>query len=171
MCEPNPCKNGGTCLRAGNDFDCQCARGYRGSFCHVGKYNTAVTLLSHSFTYKRECNGRGVFPAPSDCYIGDGESYRGTVSETINGDECLQWNSHFIIENGVDPFKSFQDKDGLGPHNACRSQKKNAHVSSNSTETHKRRCANEFCVIQKSRWRDHALVLLQKRTKAILGLL
>eukprot|EP00066_Takifugu_rubripes_P002082 XP_003963745.1 PREDICTED: hyaluronan-binding protein 2-like [Takifugu rubripes] len=93
VCEPNPCKNGGTCVRAGNDFDCQCAPGYRGSVCHVG---------------------------PSDCYTSDGESYRGTVSETSEGDECLYWNSHFIVANGVDPFKSFVDKDGLGPHNFCR---------------------------------------------------
>uniref|UniRef100_H3D7C0 trypsin n=1 Tax=Tetraodon nigroviridis TaxID=99883 RepID=H3D7C0_TETNG len=83
VCEPNPCQNGGTCVRAGNDFDCQCAPGFRGSLCQV---------------------------APNDCYIGDGESYRGTVSETSNGDECLQWNSHFIIENGVNPFTSFQNK-------------------------------------------------------------
>lgn len=48
MCEPNPCKNGGTCVRAGNDFDCQCVSGYRGNLCYVGKYNTAVTLLPHS---------------------------------------------------------------------------------------------------------------------------
>lgn len=51
VCEPNPCKNGGTCVRAGNDFDCQCAPGYGGSFCHVGKYNTAVMLLSHALAH------------------------------------------------------------------------------------------------------------------------
>lgn len=53
----------------------------------------------------------------------DGESYRGNVSETENGFECLYWNSHFILENGVDPFNSFEDEDGLGPHNFCRSGK------------------------------------------------
>lgn len=74
--------------------------------------------------HKHDCNGCAVLLGPDDCYIGDGESYRGTVSQTIAGDECLQWNSHFIIENGVDPFKSFQDKDGLGPHNSCRSLRK-----------------------------------------------
>lgn len=52
-----------------------------------------------------------------------------------------------------------------------KKKKKNAHVYTKSRETQKRRCANEFCVIQKSRRRDHALVLLQERTKAVLGLL
>ncbi|XP_061693252.1 hyaluronan-binding protein 2 [Syngnathoides biaculeatus] len=93
VCEPNPCKNGGQCVKDGNDFDCVCPPGFNGRFCHVG---------------------------PNDCYEDDGESYRGTVSETIDGDECLYWNSHFILEKGTDPFNSFEDSDGLGPHNFCR---------------------------------------------------
>ncbi|XP_018535715.1 hyaluronan-binding protein 2 [Lates calcarifer] len=93
VCEPNPCRNGGQCIKDGKDFDCQCPPGYRGRFCHVG---------------------------PDDCFVDDGESYRGNVSETDDGDECLYWNSHFLLENGADPFSSFADKDGLGPHNFCR---------------------------------------------------
>uniref|UniRef100_A0A8C2XIV9 trypsin n=1 Tax=Cyclopterus lumpus TaxID=8103 RepID=A0A8C2XIV9_CYCLU len=93
LCEPNPCKNGGKCIKDGTDFDCLCPTGYRGRFCHVG---------------------------PNDCYVDDGESYRGNVSETDDRHECLYWNSHFILENGADPFNSFEDKDGLGPHNFCR---------------------------------------------------
>ncbi|XP_061545950.1 hyaluronan-binding protein 2-like [Phycodurus eques] len=93
VCEPNPCKNGGQCIKDGNDFDCECPSGFRGRFCHVG---------------------------PNDCYEDDGESYRGTVSETVDGDECLYWNSHFILEKGMYPFNSFEDSDGLGPHNFCR---------------------------------------------------
>ncbi|XP_034041443.1 hyaluronan-binding protein 2-like [Thalassophryne amazonica] len=92
-CEPSPCKNGGTCIRDGNDFDCQCPEGYTGRYCHVG---------------------------PDDCYTGEGESYRGNVSETEDGDECLYWNSHFILEHGSSPYTSFEDEDGLGPHNFCR---------------------------------------------------
>ncbi|KAG7230084.1 hypothetical protein INR49_009804 [Caranx melampygus] len=93
LCEPNPCQNGGECIRDGNNFDCQCPTGFRGRFCHVG---------------------------PDDCFVDDGESYRGNVSETDDGDECLYWNSHFILENGANPFSTFEDKDGLGPHNFCR---------------------------------------------------
>ncbi|KAF0027270.1 hypothetical protein F2P81_020011 [Scophthalmus maximus] len=93
FCEPNPCKNGGECIINGNDFDCACPSGYRGRFCHVG---------------------------PDDCYVDDGESYRGNVSETDDEDECLYWNSHFILDSGTNPFTSFEDNDGLGPHNFCR---------------------------------------------------
>ncbi|XP_031735910.1 hyaluronan-binding protein 2-like isoform X2 [Anarrhichthys ocellatus] len=93
LCEPNPCRNGGQCIKDGTDFDCLCPTGYSGRFCHVG---------------------------PNDCYVDDGESYRGNVSETDDGNECLYWNSHFILENGADPFNSFEDSDGLGPHNFCR---------------------------------------------------
>ncbi|XP_056147952.1 hyaluronan-binding protein 2-like [Lampris incognitus] len=93
VCNPNPCANGGICIRDGMDFDCECPPGFTGRFCHVG---------------------------PNDCYIGDGESYRGNVSETDDGDECLYWNSHFILEEGIDPFSSYKNNDGLGPHNFCR---------------------------------------------------
>ncbi|XP_067465732.1 hyaluronan-binding protein 2-like [Thunnus thynnus] len=93
LCEPNPCMNGGQCVKDGNDFDCVCPQGYRGRFCHVG---------------------------PNDCFVDDGESYRGNASETDDGDECLHWNSHFILEKGLDPFNSFEDTDGLGRHNRCR---------------------------------------------------
>ncbi|KAM8851853.1 hyaluronan-binding protein 2 [Synchiropus picturatus] len=93
VCQPNPCQNGGQCIRDGNDFDCECPAGFRGRFCQVG---------------------------PDDCYEDDGESYRGKVSETEDGDTCLYWNSHFILESGTDPFNNFEDKDGLGPHNFCR---------------------------------------------------
>ncbi|KAM9810114.1 hyaluronan-binding protein 2 [Syngnathus typhle] len=92
-CEPNPCMNGGECIKDGDDFDCNCPEGFSGRFCNVG---------------------------PNDCYEDDGESYRGNVSETIDGDECLYWNSHFILESGIDPFNTFEDSDGLGPHNRCR---------------------------------------------------
>ncbi|XP_014324656.1 hyaluronan-binding protein 2 [Xiphophorus maculatus] len=93
VCVPNPCRNGGQCIREGNDFECQCREGFSGRFCHVG---------------------------PNDCYVGDGESYRGNVSETDDGFDCLYWNSHFILEKGADPFNSFENDDGLGPHNFCR---------------------------------------------------
>lgn len=50
----------------------------------------------------------------------DGETYRGNVSETEHGFDCLYWNSHFILEFGINPFDSFEDREGLGLHNFCR---------------------------------------------------
>ncbi|KAE8280411.1 Hyaluronan-binding protein 2 [Larimichthys crocea] len=93
VCEPNPCKNGGKCIKNGNDFDCVCPSEYRGHFCQVG---------------------------PDDCFVDNRGLYHGNVSETEDGDECLHWNSHFILEQGVNPFTAFEDEDGLGPHNFCR---------------------------------------------------
>lgn len=65
---------------------------------------------------------------PNDCFVDDGESYRGNVSETDDGDECLYWNSHFILDKGTNPFNAFEDSDGLGPHNFCRSGEKNMSI-------------------------------------------
>uniref|UniRef100_A0A668ARJ3 trypsin n=1 Tax=Myripristis murdjan TaxID=586833 RepID=A0A668ARJ3_9TELE len=90
VCQNNPCKNGGTCVPDGTDFRCDCSEGFEGRFC------------------------------PNDCYEGDGESYRGNVSEAQNGVQCLYWNSHFILRTGTNPFTVFEDPDGLGPHNFCR---------------------------------------------------
>ncbi|XP_017581264.1 hyaluronan-binding protein 2-like [Pygocentrus nattereri] len=92
-CESNPCLNGGSCVKDGQDFDCVCKEGFTGRFCHVG---------------------------PDDCYEGDGESYRGMVSETDDGDDCLFWHSHFILGKGINPFTTYEDAQGLGPHNFCR---------------------------------------------------
>lgn len=60
------------------------------------------------------------FPGPNDCYQENGESYLGMVSETVEGEECLDWNSYFIVQKGSDPFKEYAGFDGIGPHNYCR---------------------------------------------------
>src|SRR4029434_5860270 len=57
-------------------------------------------------------------PGPKDCCVGDGESYRGFVSETVDKHECLPWNSHLIPGSGGNSKDSV---DGLGPHSYCRS--------------------------------------------------
>ena len=57
-----------------------------------------------------------VASGPDDCYEGDGESYRGFVSETVSDLECLPWNSHLL------PYSEFDEDDGTGPHNYCRSE-------------------------------------------------
>uniref|UniRef100_A0A8C6SI88 trypsin n=1 Tax=Neogobius melanostomus TaxID=47308 RepID=A0A8C6SI88_9GOBI len=94
MCNPNPCQNGGTCIKGPSrrlsSFTCSCPSGYTGKFW------------------------------PNDCYEDNGDSYRGMVSVTQDGDECLDWNSYFILQKYGDPFTDYAGFDGLGPHNFCR---------------------------------------------------
>uniref|UniRef100_A0A672LB35 trypsin n=1 Tax=Sinocyclocheilus grahami TaxID=75366 RepID=A0A672LB35_SINGR len=92
-CNPSPCQNNGRCVVDEGDFDCICPGGYSGQYCQVG---------------------------PDDCYEGDGQSYRGKVSETEDGDECLDWNSEFVLDKGAFPSVAFASSEGLGPHNSCR---------------------------------------------------
>lgn len=62
-CRPDPCQNGGTCVkgRKRSSFQCSCPEGYSGSFCEVGKtflsvpppttQNTHLPLLKFSYHY------------------------------------------------------------------------------------------------------------------------
>ncbi|XP_076008005.1 factor VII-activating protease-like [Genypterus blacodes] len=94
-CKPSPCLNGGSCIKGPklSSFQCSCPAGYTGTFCEI---------------------------APNDCYRDNGESYRGTVSITADGAECLDWNSNFVRQKGGDPFKDYPGFDGIGPHSYCR---------------------------------------------------
>ncbi|XP_068162005.1 hyaluronan-binding protein 2 [Antennarius striatus] len=91
-CQPNPCKNGGSCIRGNRRFRCACPNGYTGKLCEA---------------------------APNDCYEGNGETYRGVASMTEDGLECLDWHSFFILANGEDPFTLYSDFNGL-EDNHCR---------------------------------------------------
>uniref|UniRef100_A0A3B4VI55 trypsin n=1 Tax=Seriola dumerili TaxID=41447 RepID=A0A3B4VI55_SERDU len=73
-CEPNPCQNGGSCVKGNRRFRCVCPDGYTGIFCKT---------------------------ASSDCYVENGETYRGDVSTTEQGVECLDWHSNFIMGNNT----------------------------------------------------------------------
>ncbi|KAI3365241.1 hypothetical protein L3Q82_010332 [Scortum barcoo] len=91
-CKPNPCQNGGTCMKGNRRFRSVCPDGYTGTFCEE---------------------------APSDCYVGNGDLYRGVASMTDEGHECLDWNSYFILSKGEDPFKVYADFPGLERNNHC----------------------------------------------------
>ncbi|XP_063748914.1 hyaluronan-binding protein 2-like isoform X1 [Eleginops maclovinus] len=93
VCEPNPCLNGGSCSKGIRRFRCFCPDGYTGKFCEIGS---------------------------TDCYVGNGETYRGVVSMAENGRECLDWHSYFIVLNGEDPFTMYSDFTGLEQNNHCR---------------------------------------------------
>ncbi|XP_061563618.1 hyaluronan-binding protein 2 [Cololabis saira] len=92
-CEPNPCQNGGSCRKQSRRFRCDCAAGYSGKLCEA---------------------------APNDCYEDNGETYRGAVSVTEEGETCLDWQSNFILLNGEDPFSTYPDFGGLDYNNHCR---------------------------------------------------
>ncbi|KAJ4941054.1 hypothetical protein JOQ06_027341 [Pogonophryne albipinna] len=92
VCEPNPCQNGGSCRKGNRRLRCFCPDGFTGRFCEI---------------------------APTDCYEGNGETYRGVVS-MADGQECLDWHSYFIVSNGEDPFTMYSDFTGLELNNHCR---------------------------------------------------
>uniref|UniRef100_A0A8U8BET0 Uncharacterized protein n=1 Tax=Geospiza parvula TaxID=87175 RepID=A0A8U8BET0_GEOPR len=94
-CSPNPCKNGGTCIRNRyrSKFTCKCPEPFRGRFCEIG---------------------------PNDCYEEDSSTYRGRVSQAENGRTCLHWNSHHLLDHPFNAFMEDADSYGIGEHNFCR---------------------------------------------------
>ncbi|XP_053524436.1 hyaluronan-binding protein 2 [Artibeus jamaicensis] len=94
-CRPNPCQNGGTCSRhrRRSRFTCTCPDQFKGKFCEIGS---------------------------DDCYVGDGFSYRGKVSKTINQHSCLYWNSHLLLQEHYNTFMEDAEAHGIGEHNFCR---------------------------------------------------
>ncbi|XP_076982194.1 factor VII-activating protease [Tamandua tetradactyla] len=95
VCRPNPCQHGGTCSRnkRRSKFTCNCPGQYKGKFCEIGS---------------------------DDCYVGDGYSYRGKVSKTVNQHSCLYWNSHLLLKEKYNMFMEDAESHGIGEHNFCR---------------------------------------------------
>ncbi|KAI5175013.1 Hyaluronan-Binding Protein 2 [Manis pentadactyla] len=95
VCRPNPCQNGGTCSRhrRRSKFSCTCPNQFKGRFCEIG---------------------------PDDCYVGDGYSYRGKVSRTVNQHSCLPWNSHLLLQKNYNTFMEDAEAHGIAEHNFCR---------------------------------------------------
>ncbi|XP_041672267.1 hyaluronan-binding protein 2-like isoform X2 [Cheilinus undulatus] len=133
-CDPNPCLKGGVChIKSDTNFTCTCPEPYVGKKCQkvrnicenvdCGRGDCVVNLKKPPF-YECKCNppfyGPDCRSSPTDCYEGNGESYRGSVSMTDDGLECLDWNSYFILANGEDPFELYADFPGLENNNHCR---------------------------------------------------
>ncbi|XP_006831433.1 PREDICTED: hyaluronan-binding protein 2 [Chrysochloris asiatica] len=95
VCRSNPCQNGGTCSRHKkiHKFTCTCPDQFKGKLCDIG---------------------------PDDCYVGDGYSYRGNVSNTVNRHTCLYWNSHLLLQENYNIFMEDAEVHGIGEHNFCR---------------------------------------------------
>ncbi|XP_037660586.1 hyaluronan-binding protein 2 isoform X3 [Choloepus didactylus] len=95
VCRPNPCQHGGTCSqhKRRSKFTCTCPGQFRGKLCEIGS---------------------------DDCYVGDGYSYRGKVSRTVNQHSCLYWNSHLLLQENYNMFMEDAEAHGIGEHNFCR---------------------------------------------------
>ncbi|KAM9425850.1 hyaluronan-binding protein 2 [Pholidichthys leucotaenia] len=92
-CEESPCINGGSCLnKSDTTYACICPEPYIGKRCQTG---------------------------PNDCYEGNGETYRGPVSITENGQMCLDWNSYIVLQHGESPFTTYTNFTEL-ENNYCR---------------------------------------------------
>ena len=53
-CAVQPCLNGGTCIDAVNDYTCNCAVGYTGKNCSVGKNSMAMSKVDKQGTHMSE---------------------------------------------------------------------------------------------------------------------
>lgn len=61
-CEPNPCKNGGSCIKGDRRFHCACPDGHTGKFCQNGQPSLTVIQKSRD-RFSR--HGAEVIPLPS----------------------------------------------------------------------------------------------------------
>ncbi|XP_042323598.1 hepatocyte growth factor activator isoform X2 [Sceloporus undulatus] len=91
-CTTNPCLHGGSCRRTAftNRTVCGCKTPFVGKYCSID-------------------------PSQS-CYSGNGTHYRGIVTKTVSGNNCLPWNSDLLNSNFIENPVQL----GLGPHSYCR---------------------------------------------------
>ncbi|XP_073451973.1 hyaluronan-binding protein 2 [Aquarana catesbeiana] len=94
VCKQNPCKNGGTCVAKGlNKFACVCTKSHKGKFCEIESH---------------------------DCFRNNGFRYRGQVSRTETGHNCLPWDSYHLSGEYINAFIPDIWQHGIGEHNFCR---------------------------------------------------
>uniref|UniRef100_A0A8C4QGA1 Hyaluronan binding protein 2 n=1 Tax=Eptatretus burgeri TaxID=7764 RepID=A0A8C4QGA1_EPTBU len=93
-CNPSPCQNGGTCEAHDRySYSCYCPEDFAGKHCEAD---------------------------PQDCYSGNGQDYRGVVSQTENGRDCAPWNAGSLLHEPNNALKLHAESSGLGNHNQCR---------------------------------------------------
>ncbi|XP_011477145.1 tissue-type plasminogen activator isoform X1 [Oryzias latipes] len=95
-CYASQCYNGGTCKESvyTSDYICQCPQGFKGAQCEIN--------------------------SNEKCIVGKGEGYRGTLSVTHSGEECINWNSTSLRGKKFTARKTDASGLGLGNHNFCR---------------------------------------------------
>ncbi|CAF3317293.1 unnamed protein product [Rotaria socialis] len=87
-CSPNPCLNGGSCLRHGNSYICVCTLQYTGPTCALVRTTTAPPVISPNSTItclQQPCrNGATCYNSGSSyfCYCGSNNLYTGKNCET-----------------------------------------------------------------------------------------
>ncbi|KAL3875620.1 hypothetical protein ACJMK2_033552, partial [Sinanodonta woodiana] len=76
--------------------------------------NTTKTFMPNGYHYMCEIEKEQL--RVSECYVGNGEDYRGHVSTTQRGSVCLKWNdpASTLVNPKTHPGK------GLGDHSYCR---------------------------------------------------
>ncbi|KAK1164520.1 urokinase-type plasminogen activator-like [Acipenser oxyrinchus oxyrinchus] len=91
------CLNGGLCFKVKyhqRKWYCKCPKGYKGKTCE--------------------------FDSRATCYNGNGADYRGTVSETESGNECLDWDYPLLDFGYYSSEQAMLVQLGLDDHNYCR---------------------------------------------------
>ncbi|KAG8517412.1 Hyaluronan-binding protein 2 [Galemys pyrenaicus] len=115
-CQNNPCGKG-ECLITQSPpyYRCACKHPYKSPDCSTGDPFWVIHATC-SRSHHLACSLQG----PDDCYVGDGYSYRGKVSKTVNQHSCLHWNSHLLLQENYNMFMEDAEARGIGEHNFCR---------------------------------------------------